>query len=139
MYFLNLHQVYSSQHSGPVRSTHRNYGKYSSNLKKTVPLEMTTKLACFLGWIEPAYLNQNYAVPLFLIIQANVRCLMPGIICILYPRRSGRVGVGKPGILSFFQIGQWRIPNTTYICNSQEQFVQKSSFYIQLNNHQELP
>ena len=57
MYFLNLHQVYSSQHSGPVRSTHRNYGKYSSNLKKTVPLEMTTKLACFLGWIEPAYLN----------------------------------------------------------------------------------
>lgn len=85
MYFLNLHQVYSSQHSGPIRSTHRNYGKYSSNLKKTVPLEMTTKLACFLGWIEPAYLNQNYAVPLFLIIQANVRCLMPGIICILYP------------------------------------------------------
>lgn len=52
MYFLNLHQVYSSQHSGPVRTTHRNYGKYSSNLKKTVPLEMTTKLACFLGWIE---------------------------------------------------------------------------------------
>lgn len=57
MYFLNLHQVYSSQHSGPVRSTHRNYGKYSSNLKKTATLEMTTKLACFLGWIEPAYLN----------------------------------------------------------------------------------
>lgn len=80
MYFLNLHQVYSSLHSGHGLLTHRNLGKYSSNLKKTAPLEMTTKLACFLGWIEPAYLNQNYAVPLFLIIQANVRCLMPGII-----------------------------------------------------------
>ena len=80
MYFLNLHQVYSSLHSGHGLLTHRNLGKYSSNLKKTAPLEMTTKLACFLGWIEPAYLNQNYAVPLFLIIQANIRCLMPGII-----------------------------------------------------------